>query len=198
MRPTSQQMDRLRSTVSAMAEMPDRAWALGAEHFYCRQYAKDEYLLHAGQLADWVYFVHKGVLRQFYTTEAGKEFNKSFSVEDEPCGSFRSSLTRTPSRFSIQALEPAEVLQIRFEQMFALVEGDRHWERLGRKAAEYQTLLNEAREAEFLLDDATVRYLNFRRQHPGLEERIAQYHIASYLGITNVALSRLRKKAGLH
>lgn len=197
MRPTSQQMARLRSMVSAMAEMPDRAWALGAEHFYYRQYGKDEYLLHAGQVADWVYFVHKGVLRQFYTTEAGKEFNKSFSVEDEPCGSFRSSLTRTPSRFSIQALEPTEVLRIRFEQMFALVEDDRHWERLGRKAAEYQTLINEQREAEFLLDTAAVRYQRFRQQHPGLEKRIAQYHIASYLGITDVALSRIRKKAGL-
>ena len=88
------------------------------------------------------------------------------------------------------------MLQIRFERMFELFERDRHWERFGRKAAEYQTLLNEEREAEFLLDDATVRYVRFGEQYPDLEKRITQYHVASYLGITNVALSRIRKKLG--
>ena len=80
--------------------------------------------------------------------------------------------------------------------MFDLFERDRHCERLGRKAAEYQTLLNEEREAEFLLA-AAVRYLRFRAQYPGLGKRVAQYHIASYLGIIHVALSRIRKKVGL-
>ena len=198
MQPTPAHLARLRTFTAAMVEMPDEAWALGADHFECRNCAKDEFLLRVGDISEWIYFVYKGVLRQFYTTVDGKEFNKSFSVENEPCGAFRSALTKTPSRFSIQALEPSEILQIRFEHIFTLFEQDRHWERFGRKAAEYQTLINEEREAEFLLDDATVRYINFRRQHPGLEKRIAQYHIASYLGITNVALSRIRKKMGLH
>ncbi|HJP31024.1 MAG TPA: Crp/Fnr family transcriptional regulator [Candidatus Latescibacteria bacterium] len=198
MQPTHEQLNRLRSIVAAMVDMPDEAWDLCTQHFRCEKYDRDEYLLRAGDTADWVYFVYKGVLRQFYITMAGKQFNKSFSVEDEPCGSFRSSLTRTPSRFGIQALEPSEVLQIRFDCMFDLFDRDQYWERFGRKAAEYQTLINEEREAEFLLDDATVRYGRFRQQHPGLEKRIAQYHIASYLGITDVALSRIRKKAGLH
>ncbi|NKB70031.1 MAG: cyclic nucleotide-binding domain-containing protein [Candidatus Latescibacteria bacterium] len=194
MQPTRQQLDYLRSIVSAMVDMPDESWALCIEYVTYQQYAKDEYLLHAGDVADWAYFVHRGVLRQFYTTAEGKEFNKSFSLEGEPCGSFRSSLTRKSSRLSIQALEPSQVLQIRFQRLFDLFECDRHWERLGRKAAEYQTLLNEEREAEFLLDDATTRYRRFQEQYPGLEQRVAQYHIASYLGITNVALSRIRKK----
>lgn len=198
MQPTAAHLTRLRAVVAAFVEMPDEAWALGAQHFTYREYRKDEYLLRAGDISEWVYFVAKGILRQFYTTIDGKEFNKSFSLEDEPCGSFRSSLTQTPSRFSIQALEPSAVLQIRFDQLFALFDQDRHWERLGRKAAEYQTLINEAREAEFLLDDATVRYVNFRQQYPNLEKRITQYHIASYLGITNVALSRIRKKIARH
>jgi CRP-like cAMP-binding protein len=195
MQPTRQQLDHLRSFIASMGDMPDESWALCAELLRCKQYHKDEYLLRAGDVADWIYFVSTGVLRQFYTTVEGKQFNKSFSVEDEPCGAFHSAVTRTPSRFSIQALEPTQVLQIRFEQMFSLFDVDRHWERFGRKAAEYQTLLNEAREAEFLLDDATVRYARFRQQHPHLENRIPQYHIASYLGITDVALSRIRKKS---
>ena len=173
MQPPRDQLERLRSITAPMVEMPDESWALSTEHLRCAQYAREEYLLQAEDVAEWVYFVSKGVLRQFYTTPDGKEFNKSFSVEDEHCGSFRSSLMRTPSHFSIEALEVTEVLQIRFQQMFDIFDRDQHWERVGRKAAEYQTLLNEECEAEFLLDDAAVRYRRFREQHPGLEKCVA-------------------------
>ena len=65
-----------------------------------------------------------------------------------------------------------------------------------RSAASPVSMCKEQREAEFLLGDALTRYRNFRRRYPGLEARLAQYHVASYLGITPVALSRIRKKAG--
>jgi hypothetical protein len=67
------------------------------------------------------------------------------------------------------------------------------WEKLGRILAEQLYIKKETREAEFLLDDAETRYFNFQKQYPGLEERIAQYHVASYLGITPVMLSRIRR-----
>jgi CRP-like cAMP-binding protein len=73
---------------------------------------------------------------------------------------------------------------------------DRHacWERLGRKNAEQLVLIKEAREKELLLDSLEVRYQRFLQEFPGLADRIPQYHIASYLGVTDVALSRIRKK----
>ena len=174
--------------------MPDSVWAKGAPLFRCRQFEADEFLLHAGEVSVYIYFLLSGVVRQFYLTPDGKQFNKSFSVEHEPCGAFHSSLTQTPSRFSIQALEATQLLQVRFEDLTTLFEQDSHWNQLGRKSAEQQALWNEEREAQFLLDSATDRYLRFRQQFPGLEEHIAQYHVASYLGITNVALSRIRRK----
>ena len=66
------------------------------------------------------------------------------------------------------------------------------WERLGRLLTEQLYIKKEQREAEFLLDDAPTRYRNFQKQYPGLEDRLPQYHVASYLGITPVALSRIR------
>jgi hypothetical protein len=73
---------------------------------------------------------------------------------------------------------------------------ERHpcWERLGRKNAEYMFLFKEAREKELLLDSLEVRYQRFVKNFPGLAQKIPQYHIASYLGVTDVALSRVRKK----
>jgi CRP-like cAMP-binding protein len=153
-KPTPQQLAHLREASEPQLAVSDAAWAKAVPIFSYRECAKEEYLLRAGAVGEHFYFVLQGVLRQFYTKEDGKEFNKSFSVEPE-------------------------------------------WAHFARKAAEYQTLINEEREAEFLIDSAPTRYQHFRQQHPGLEDRIPQYQIASYLGITNVALSRIRKKLGI-
>ena len=195
-KPTLEHLARLREQFAA-PKIPDAAWAKGAQLFNYQTCAKGAYLLHAGEVCENFYVVIQGVLRQFYTTEDGREFNKSFSIEDEPCGSFHSARNKEPSRFSIQALEPCQLLSFSFDKINTLFDQDPHWSRLGRQFAEGQTLANEAREASFLLDSAPTRYQNFLEQYPGLEDSIPHYHIDSYLGITNVALSRIRKKLGI-
>jgi CRP-like cAMP-binding protein len=99
-----------------------------------------------------------------------------------------------PARFSIQALEESHLLVCNLQPVVELFDQHRCWERLGRKLAEQLYIKKETREAEFLLDDAETRYNNFQRAYPGLEHRLAQYHVASYLGITPVALSRIRRR----
>lgn len=194
MKPSPDELIGLRATFEALVPMPDDVWSLGADLFEAREIDADGYLLRAGEVSHHIYFVVHGVLRQFYLTSDGKEFNKSFSAEGEPCGAFHSSGTGNPSRFSIQALEPTRILQVRSADLMTLFDRNPLWERIGRKAAEGQMLVNEDREAQLLLDSATERYMRFQHDHPGLEERIAQYHVASYIGITNVALSRIRRK----
>ena len=78
--------------------------------------------------------------------------------------------------------------------LYKLYERHACWERLGRKNAENLALVKESREKELLLDSLEIRYRRFLKEFPGLADRIPQYHIASYLGVTDVALSRIRKK----
>lgn len=115
-------------------------------------------------------------------------------LKNDMCGSFYSSLTRTPCRFGIQALEKTRVIKARFADFTRLFDTDIRWERLGRVLAEQHFILKEQREAALLLDDAETRYRQFLEDYPGLDKRIAQYHIASYIGVTPVTLSRVRKK----
>ena len=68
------------------------------------------------------------------------------------------------------------------------------WQIVARKLAEMVFILKEKREAELLLSDAQERYQQFLADYPNLEKHIAQYHIASYLGITPESLSRIRAK----
>ena len=144
--------------------------------------------------ANEICFVNAGLLRMYYTTADGKEMNKSFILENGFAGAYSAWLSRTPSRFSIQTMETSHLLVAQINDVTAMFSQHSCWERLGRLLVEQLYVRKEQREAEFLLDDAETRYMHFRQRYPDLEKRIAQYHVASYLGITPVALSRIRNK----
>ena len=75
-----------------------------------------------------------------------------------------------------------------------LLDSSMNWQRLGRKIAELHYVGKEKREHSFLTMSATDRYLQMVEQYPGIEGRLAQFHLASYLGITASALNRIIKK----
>ncbi len=161
--------------------------------FGTRVLQRGEYFLRAGDQSRELAFVNSGLLRFFYQTAAGKEFNKSFIPGNQFATAYSAFLTEMPARFSIQALEESHLLVADLRPVLELFDQCRCWERLGRLLAEQLYIKKETREAEFLLDDAETRYRNFQSSYPGLESRLAQYHLASYLNITPVALSRIRR-----
>jgi CRP-like cAMP-binding protein len=115
-------------------------------------------------------------------------------MENGYAGSFQSLVLGEPCGFFIQALERTETIVLPNRVLNEFY--DRHpcWERIGRRNAENLALFKEMREKEFLLDSLETRYRRFLKDYPSLTDRIPQYHIASYLGVTDVALSRIRKK----
>lgn len=113
-------------------------------------------------------------------------------------GSFISSYSALvedrESYFGIQALEDSELTVIPYAPWRELYESNPLWAQFLVPHIERAFIVKEERERELLLDDAESRYISFRRRYPGLEQRVKQYLIASYLGITPVALSRIRRK----
>lgn len=174
--------------------VPETEWDYVVGHLSKRGFEKKDYLVRSGDVVDNFYFINTGLVRFFYCTEDGKEFNKHFAMEDGFAGSFHSLTRHEPCGFFIQALERTETIVLPNRLLNELY--DRHpcWERFGRKMAEHLVIIKEAREKELLLDSLEVRYQRFLKEFPGLVDRVPQYHIASYLGVTDVALSRIRKK----
>ncbi|OUS26182.1 hypothetical protein A9Q99_19595 [Gammaproteobacteria bacterium 45_16_T64] len=152
------------------------------------------YLHDADAVATDIFFICKGLVRIFYITEDGKEYNKTFGEEGAMLGAIQSAVKAEPSRYHIQALEPVIALSIPIEQLNRLYAESLVWANIGRKAMESLAVRKEKREAQFLLDSAESRYRQFLEDSPQLIARLPLYHIASYLGITDVALSRLRRK----
>jgi CRP-like cAMP-binding protein len=185
------------SSIESQVSIPEGEWEYFVSHLVECRFEKNDYLVRAGDVAKNFYFIIEGLVRLFYSTEGGKEFNKGFAMENGYAGSFHSLVLQAPCGFFIQALERTNTLVLPNQLLRELYERHSCWERLGRRNAENLAIVKEAREKELLLDSLETRYRRFLRDYPGLVDRIPQYHIASYLGVTNVALSRIRGKINL-
>jgi CRP-like cAMP-binding protein len=154
--------------------------------------AKGEYFLMAGDVPEYIGFVRSGLLRLFYIDMDGAEANKHFCMENTIASSYGAFLQREESKFYIQALEDTKLLAIDYQTYLDLLNSHMCWQIVARKLAELLFILKEKREWEFLLTNAQERYMQFLQDYPDLEQRLSQYHIASYLGITPESLSRIR------
>lgn len=187
-------LEKFKSFIDQRLSIPEAEWEYVVGYLSERTFEKKDYLVRSGDVVDNFYFINTGLVRFFYCTEDGKEFNKHFAMENGFAGSFHSLMLHEPCGFFIQALERTETIALPNNLLNELYDRHACWERFGRKMAEYLVLIKEAREKELLLDSLETRYQRFLREFPGLADRISQYHIASYLGVTDVALSRIRKK----
>ncbi|MFD0674720.1 Crp/Fnr family transcriptional regulator [Cohnella sp. GCM10027633] len=146
----------------------------------------------AGEPTADIGFCLSGLFRLYYTTPDGTDYNKNFCGQNEFVASYSSLLMGEPSYFSIQALMDSELLVVRFRDFEALFDRHACWGKLGRLIAQHMFVSKERRERELLMLSAEERYRQFLGRYKHLENKVPQYHIASYLGITPVALSRIR------
>lgn len=189
----SEQVAMLARVLSGLNGAPPRSFDDFAALFRGRSLEKGEYFVRAGEDAVAVALVCSGVARMFYTRRDGKEFNKGFVAAPDFMSVLESLITQEPSRLSIQALTPMQVLVAPYSRLSALFERDPYWERLGRRIVEQVYVKKVRREASFLMDNAAERYRAFVTEYRALSEAVPDYHVAAYLGITPEALSRLKR-----
>ena len=155
---------------------------------------KGAYFLEAGGNPDKFGIVITGLFRYFYIDTHGREYTKYFAREKDLLISYSAILCGTASRFYIEALENSEIIVSSYKKFNKLTQSSLSWNIIARKLIEEQYIKKEKREYQFLFDDAETRYKAFLKEYPGFIDRIKHYQIASYLGISPVSLSRIRKK----
>jgi len=154
---------------------------------------KNSVLLNAGEICRNIYFVNSGCLRMYHIDKQGAEHNISFCPENWWTVDIASFSRQSPAFYEISALEDAAVFFLNHTALEKLYTDVPKLERFFRILTQNGFNLYQRRITSALSKTAEERYLAFRKQYPGLEQRIAQKQIASYLGITPVFLSRLRK-----
>lgn len=162
--------------------------------FVIRNYPRGKILVSAGEIWDKVFFINQGIVRFFYSDNEGREFNKGFFQEGELAWPVAPYARSDPSLFSIAAMEDVRISTCRFDRFHSWLKTHGYWEKFALPYAESIAADKFLREYEFLINSATERYEKFLINNPGLAKRIPDYHLASYLGITNVSLSRIKRR----
>ena len=189
----------LKSALERIAPLPASEFDYLRRHTELRTYPSGCALIDIGERPSRFWFLLSGFLKLFYITEAGREYIKAFTRPGEIAVPLSALLTNSPNGFAIVAVSEARTLTLPSSIIPELY--DRHpvWERIGRVLAEQMAVRKEARERELLLDSAFVRFQRFSERYPELVEWIPQREIASYIGVTEQALSRLlREKRDRH
>ncbi|MBS7526045.1 Crp/Fnr family transcriptional regulator [Fusibacter paucivorans] len=187
-------IDTLLNVLREFAEIPNDEIVRFTDQIKVVKVAKNDHFINVGDRTDKVAFIAEGLFRIYYLSDTGKENCLVFREGGRFLSAYNSLLDNTVSRYSFQALEDSVLLYISLEDYAILLEGDECWQRVVSKYFQMLFIEKEEREVAFLSADAQQRYRLFIRKYPNLSGRISQYHIASYLGITPEALSRIRKK----
>lgn len=153
-----------------------------------------DYFIREGETPQKLAFVLSGLFRYVYINDKGIEFTKSLIQEQNFISSYSAMITQSGSHFFIEALENAVVFVIPYSKWQMLLTQDPFWTGFLLKFIEKGFITKEKRERDLLLLSAETRYLNFLDEYPGMDKRIKQTIVASYLGIQPESLSRIRKK----
>jgi CRP-like cAMP-binding protein len=161
-----------------------------------RQFSAGALLQRAGASSTHCWQLRSGLVRLFYLNEQGTERNRSFHGPGKWVAGSPPPLA-LPSPYAIEALTPVEVVELPYADLQQLQGAFPHVGTALREALGYVFQQNAWREAELLSHPPEVRYQAFLAAHGDLAPLLPQHHVASYLGISPVSLSRIRARLGM-
>jgi len=173
--------------------------AVEQEHFCSlmtvRKVWPRQYLLQEGDVCKYEFFVVKGFLRSFFMDDKGNQHTLNFAMEDWWISDTKSFLGEIPSSINIIAQELSIVLQIDKKSIDQLYKDFPVFERFWRILNQNFNIAQNERLLNAISMDGAQRYRAMCKKYPAIENRMPQKHIASYLGITPVFLSMIRRNS---
>lgn len=170
--------------------------------FLTREFAKlslvtGERVWNAGDTPDRVIYVESGMLRSFYPQENGRDLTKHFYVSADFVLPFATFRTGMPIRYAVEAIEESVVFVGSLATLTDAVRTDETVRAFYYRLVEHTLYLKERRSESLLVDSPEQRYREFQTLFPEVAERARAYMIASYIGVTPEALSRIKARIDL-
>lgn len=159
-----------------------------------RRYLKGQYIVQQGDICKYECFVLSGCTKTFYMDDEGQEHIIMFSIEDWWASDMGSFISQTPADFNIQCMEDTEMVMFPFETIETIYTEIPKLERFFRLIIERAFVASQKRIVRNFSLTAKEQYLYFKEQYPEIEQRIPQYMVASYLGITKEFLSKIKSQ----
>lgn len=157
-----------------------------------RKYLKGQYIVQQGDVCKYECFVISGCTKTFFVDEEGQEHIVMFAIEDWWASDLGSFITQTPADFSVQCIENTDFIMFSNDDIEDLYSEIPKLERFFRLIIERAFVASQKRLIRNFSLSAKDRYLYFKKQYPKIDQRIPQYMIASYLGVTKEFLSKIK------
>jgi len=164
-----------------------------AKKFKARKIVRNEYLLKEGTVCNESHFIDEGVMRSYIYDLDGNDVTTAFYSKKMHTSDLLSFFKRTPSKEYIQALTDCETWYITYEDMQANFHTIPEFREFGRLNIINQYGILKQRMLSMLQETAEQRYINLINSNPEVIQNVPLKYIASYLGITDTSLSRIRK-----
>lgn len=187
-------MENIINYLSEVLEIPKESAESCGNFYTTKKVTKNEFLLRENEICTQTYFVEKGLLRMYSIDRSGKEHIIQFAPEKWLISDRSSLYFNEKSKYYIEAVEDSEILLLK-NDFFLDITG-----KFPNTAENNDLLLQkhirnlQNRVNSLLAETAEERYMNFIRMYPDILQRVPQWMVASYLGITPESLSRVRKE----
>lgn len=185
------QIDAIRKNLEQLQPLTDEAWEALRRLFRPLALTRNDFIIQEGEIAHDCFVLLNGIARVYYNND-GKEYNKTFFVPGMFPTPLTALLSGKPSTTSIQVLTDCELLAFSYREFCSLFPSHRSLESLMLAIICREWIKKEQHDINMVTNSASENYRIFQQNFPALEQHIPQYHIASYLGVTPIQLSRIR------
>ncbi len=186
-------MEALKRFIYNLVPTDKSGWDFFSSKFKEQTYKKKTVVLKIGETENYLSFIKQGVVR-LYIPKEDNDVTFKFIFENEFVTAYDSFLIQKPSVYQIETLSKTTLLRISYRDLQEVYEKTEYGNLIGRKIAEALFMKKVQRELSLLNQTAEERYLDLFSTHPRLLQEIPLKYIASYIGVTPQALSRIRRR----
>jgi len=186
-------MNEIRKFIDDISPMTDSDWELFSSKLQEVKLQKNTTVLKIGKIENYLSFISKGIIRLYIPGEES-DLTFGFVFDNEFVTAYDSFLTQSASLYQIETLTDTILWRISNNDLQEVYEKTTTGNIIGRKMAENMFLIKSKRELSLLGKTAEERYLDLFTDRPKLLQQIPLKYIASYIGVTPQALSRIRKR----
>ena len=186
-------MNLLFEHLSSRINLSEDEFEIISQQFEELKFSKNELIIKPNQMVDFKFFVLKGCLRSYFIDLSGIERTVQFAIEDWWIGDYPAYFTGNKSTLNIECLEDCTLLKVKKENWEQLYKEIPKLESYARIQLERGLASTHQKNINNHTMNTREKYEEFIASNPKLQQRIKNYHIASYLGITPESLSRLRR-----
>lgn len=186
-------MEEIKKFIDHIYPMSGTDWNFFSSKLQKQTLKKNATLIKIGEIENYLSFISEGIVR-FYIPLEESELTFGFLFENEFVTAYDSFITQTPSQYQIEALTNTTLWRISFNDLQEVYSKTESGNVIGRRMAENMFLIKSKREIALLSKTAEERYLDLFLERPKLLKQIPLKYIASYIGVTPQALSRIRKR----